>query len=70
MLPDTIWVGPFCTMPIIRPGGSGWITALTTPPAFGSCAKRCTGKGCAGKAAYHSKTHNKLLQHDISLLIA
>src|SRR3954452_14462959 len=39
MLPDTIWVGPFWTIAIIRPGGSGWITALTTPPIFGSCAK-------------------------------
>jgi len=31
MLPDTIWVGPFWTMAINRPGGSGWITALMTP---------------------------------------
>src|SRR5580704_7257213 len=38
MLPPTIWVGPFCTRPIIRLGGSGWITALMTPPAFGSWA--------------------------------
>src|SRR5882757_6039070 len=38
MLPDTIWVGPFWTCASIRPGGSGWITALITPPSFGSCA--------------------------------
>ena len=30
--------GPFWTIASIRPGGSGWITALTTPPIFGSCA--------------------------------
>src|SRR5882724_782203 len=38
MLPDTIWVGPFWTRAIIRPGGSGWITALITPPIFGPSA--------------------------------
>src|ERR1700716_4101776 len=38
MLPDTIWVGPFWTWASISPGGSGWITALITPPSFGSCA--------------------------------
>src|ERR1700754_3092822 len=38
MLPDTIWTGPFWTIASIRPGGSGWITALITPPVFGSCA--------------------------------
>ena len=39
MLPATIWVGPFCTSASIRPGGSGWITALIVPPSFGSCAR-------------------------------
>src|SRR4051812_19386065 len=38
MLPDTIWVGPFWIIASIRPGGSGWITALIVPPVFGSCA--------------------------------
>src|SRR5215203_2406073 len=38
MLPATICVGPFWTRPTIRLGGSGWITALTTPPAFGAWA--------------------------------
>src|SRR6267142_2094255 len=38
ILPDTIWVGPFWIMASIRPGGSGWITALMTPPIFCSCA--------------------------------
>ncbi|MGY4465207.1 hypothetical protein ACVWWR_003889 [Bradyrhizobium sp. LM3.2] len=38
MLPATICTGPFWTIAIIRPGGSGWITTLIAPPVFGSCA--------------------------------
>src|SRR5258707_8886337 len=38
MLPETIWVGPFWIKASIRPGGSGWITALMTPPIFGPSA--------------------------------
>src|SRR5690349_1888550 len=58
MFPPTIWLGTFWKMPIMMPGGSGWTTTFSTPPA--SAARAMSGRPANAAPAAADNARNSL----------